>query len=285
MEVIAASMPGFAFSDGSVRPGFGVDKMAVVLRNLMHRLGHKKFYVHGADWGSVVMSNMATFFPNEVLGYHSSMPTVMSPLQAFARIVGDYFPSLVVREEVADRMYPLSNFFNKIVRESGYFHLQATKPDTVDIALTDSPAGLLAYYFEKISVGTRHHYRNRTDGGLELHYTKEQLIDNLMVYWVSNSVATAGRIYAESFGPRYFSLRMDSIPSSVPAWILQAKYEISYIPPWMYKLKFPNLVNETVLDTGGHFLALELPLVLAADIDRAMVEFRRLQNKGKREEL
>ncbi|XP_013163336.1 PREDICTED: juvenile hormone epoxide hydrolase-like [Papilio xuthus] len=285
IEVIAASLPGFAFSDGAVRPGFGVDKMAVVLRNLMHRLGHKKFYTHGADWGSVVMSNMATFFPNEVLGYHSSMPTIFSPLQAFARIVGDYFPSLVVRPEVADRMYPLSNFLSKIVRESGYFHLQATKPDTVDIALTDSPAGLLAYFFEKISVGTREYYQHRADGGLELHYTKEQLVDNLMVYWASDSVATAGRIYADSFSPRYFSLRTDSIQSSVPAWILQAKYEISYIPPWMYKLKFPNLVNETVLDTGGHFLALELPVVLAEDIVRAVVEFRRLQHKGKREEL
>ncbi|KPI98603.1 Juvenile hormone epoxide hydrolase [Papilio xuthus] len=284
IEVIAASLPGFAFSDGAVRPGFGVDKMAVVLRNLMHRLGHKKFYTHGADWGSVVMSNMATFFPNEVLGYHSSMPTIFSPLQAFARIVGDYFPSLVVRPEVADRMYPLSNFLSKIVRESGYFHLQATKPDTVDIALTDSPAGLLAYFFEKISVGTREYYQHRADGGLELHYTKEQLVDNLMVYWASDSVATAGRIYADSFSPRYFSLRTDSIPSSVPAWILQAKYEISYIPPWMYKLKFPNLVNETVLDTGGHFLALELPVVLAEDIVRAVVEFRRLQHKGKKKE-
>ncbi|XP_013138350.1 PREDICTED: juvenile hormone epoxide hydrolase-like, partial [Papilio polytes] len=279
IEVIAASLPGFAFSDGAIRPGFGVDKMAVVLRNLMQRLGYKKFYVHGADWGSVVLSNMATFFPDEILGYHSSMPTNVSPLQLFARIVGNYFPSLVVRPEVADRMYPLSKFLNKIILESGYFHLQATKPDTIDIALTDSPAGLLAYYFEKISVGTREHYRYRSDGGLQLHYTKEQLIDNLMVYWISNSMATAGRIYAESFSPRYFGLRMDSIPSSVPAWILQAKYEISYIPPWLYKLKFPNLINETTLDTGGHFLALELPLVLAEDIMKAMVQFRS-QYKG-----
>ncbi|CAH2058422.1 unnamed protein product, partial [Iphiclides podalirius] len=275
IEVIAASLPGFAFSDGAVRPGFGVDKMAVVLRNLMRRLGHKKFYIHGADWGSVVLNNMATFFPEEVLGYHSSMPSNLSPTQLILRAIGALYPPLVVRPEVEDRMYPVPRFLAKLLRESGYFHQQATKPDTVAVALTDSPAGLLAYYFEKISVGTRGYYTQLADGGLLMHFTREQLIDNLMMYWTSNSIATAGRIYAESFSPRYFRKRIDSIPSPVPAWMLQAKYEISYIPPWMYQMKYPNLLNETILDVGGHFLAMELPQVLAEDVLRAIVQFRR----------
>ncbi|CAK1589853.1 unnamed protein product [Parnassius mnemosyne] len=150
-----------------------------------------------------------------------------------------------------------------------------------DIALTDSPAGLLAYYFEKISVATRIYYRYMADGGLKNHFTREQLIDNLMMYWVPNSIATAGRIYAESNSLRYFSLQIYSIPSEVPTWIMQAKYEISYIPPWMYQLKYPNLLNETVLDTGGHFLALELPHVLAEDILQAMIEFQRWHEQHK----
>ncbi|CAK1589854.1 unnamed protein product [Parnassius mnemosyne] len=281
IEVIAASLPGFGFSEGAVRPGFGADKIAVVLRNLMHRLGHKKFYVHGADWGSVVASNIATFFPLEVLGYHSSMPSNNSPIALILRLIGAVRPSLVVRPELEDRMYPLYTQLDKILKEFGYFYIQATKPDTVDIALTDSPAGLLAYYFEKISVATRIYYRYMADGGLKNHFTREQLIDNLMMYWVPNSIATAGRIYAESNSLRYFSLQIYSIPSEVPTWIMQAKYEISYIPPWMYQLKYPNLLNETVLDTGGHFLALELPHVLAEDILQAMIEFQRWHEQHK----
>ncbi|XP_068624243.1 juvenile hormone epoxide hydrolase-like [Battus philenor] len=274
IEVIAASLPGFAFSDGAVRPGFGVDKMAVVLRNLMHRLGHKRFYVHGADWGSVVLSNMATFFPEEVLGYHTSMPVNASPILMFLRLIGALKPSLVVSKPVEDRMYPLKTYLEKIIGEFGYFYIQATKPDTVGESLTDSPAGLLAYYFEKISVGTRFYYRLRADGGLLLHFTPETLIDNLMMYWISNSIGTAGRIYAESFGPRYLSLDIDSIPSPVPTCILQAKYEIAYTPPWMFRYKFHNLLHETILETGGHFLALELPEILAKDVLQAVVRFR-----------
>lgn len=130
-EVIAASLPGYGFSDGARKPGFGTAHIATIFRILMKRLGFDEFYVQGGDWGSFVVKNLATLYPDNVLGLHTNMGASTSRLSNVKMLLGAMWPTLVVDEKYVDRMYPLSKRFKDIIEESGYFHLQATKPDTI----------------------------------------------------------------------------------------------------------------------------------------------------------
>ncbi|XP_047510618.1 juvenile hormone epoxide hydrolase-like isoform X2 [Pieris napi] len=284
-ELIIPSLPGYGFSSAATRPGLGADKMAVVMKNLMNRLGHKNFYVQGGDWGALVGSLMATFFPQEVLGYHTNMPFLSTTASTIIRVLGSIYPPLVVSSEAADRMYPMSKYFGMLLEETGYFHIQASKPDTVGIALSDSPAGLAAYILEKFSTWTRLEHRSKPDGGLTYRFSKDRLIDNLMVYWVSNSITTSMRMYAETFNKRYLSLNLDEIQTPVPTWVIQAKQEVTYVPGWILKFKYINLLNETILQDGGHFLAMELPEIFSKDVLKAIDAFRKWHKQQQRTEL
>lgn len=130
-EVVAASLPGYGFSDGARKPGFGTAKIAVIFRTLMKRLGFEKFYVQGGDWGSIVVKNLATLFPDNVLGLHTNMGFSSRKLSLVKTLLGTLCPSLVVDAKYVNRMYPLSEKLKALLLESGYFHLQATKPDTI----------------------------------------------------------------------------------------------------------------------------------------------------------
>ncbi|CAG9792548.1 unnamed protein product [Diatraea saccharalis] len=274
LELIIPSLPGYGHSEAAVRPGMGPLEIAVILRNLMQRLGFQKYYIQGGDWGSIISANMATLFPKEVLGYHSNMVAILSPTITFFELLGSIYPPLVVDSKLADRLYPQSDMYSFLMEESGYLHIQATKPDTIGISLLDSPAGLMAYILEKFSTGTCRDFRSKIDGGLEIRFTKDQLIDNLMMYWTTRSMTTAMRLYSEGFNKRYMSLKMDEIPTPVPMWALQAKHEITYLPPWLIKLKYPNLIKDNPIDYGGHFLALERPQMFSEDVLNAVQAFK-----------
>ncbi|XP_023946624.2 juvenile hormone epoxide hydrolase [Bicyclus anynana] len=273
-EVIIPSLPGYGFSDAAVRPGLGAPQMGVIFKNLMNRLGHKKYYIQGGDWGALICNSMATMFQSEVLGYHSNMLIVQNGWTAIKTAVGAVFPSLVVEPHLADRMYPLSKYFAYLMEEFAYLHLQATKPDTVGVGLSDSPGGLLAYILEKFSTWTRLEHRYQVDGGLGYRFSKDQLIDNLMVYWSTNSITTSMRLYAENMSNKTRALGIDSYTTVVPTWALQAKNELFYQPPSMLSSKFTNLLGVSVLDDGGHFVAFELPQVFAKDVFKAVKAFK-----------
>ncbi|KAL0860661.1 hypothetical protein ABMA27_010006 [Loxostege sticticalis] len=285
LELIIPSIPGYGYSSPSVRPGLGPPEIAVVFRNLMHRLGFKKFFVQGGDWGAIIGSQLVTIFHEEVLGYHANMANVLSLKSMIYTWLGAYFPSLVVEEKYADRLYPLSKYYSDFVEEMGYLHIQATKPDTVGVALLDSPSGLLAYILEKFSTWTRKDHRSKVDGGLESKFTKDQLLDNLMLYYAPKSITTSMRLYSEFLNKRVFAMRIDDIPTPVPTWIVQARHELGYVPSWLLTSKFPNLVNATHLDDGGHFLAFEMPKEFSQDVLDAITAFRKLQKNVRKTEL
>ncbi|CAH0714809.1 unnamed protein product, partial [Brenthis ino] len=284
LELIIPSLPGYGFSSAAVKPGLGADKVAVICRNLMQRLGFKQYYIQGGDWGAIIASIMATLFPEEILGHHNNMPALFNPLVTLMTLVGAIYPPLIVNAEVQDRLYPMSEVYSNLMQETGYMHLQATKPDTIGVALADSPAGLAAYILEKFSTWTNKQYRNKADGGLTTSFSKDQLLDNIMIYWSTNSITTSCRLYAETFNKRVMGLGLDEIPTKVPTSIIQAKYELSYTPVWALKFKYLNLINETILSSGGHFLAMELPEIFATDVLQAIKSFRDF-HKNKKTEL
>ncbi|XP_014261620.1 juvenile hormone epoxide hydrolase 1-like [Cimex lectularius] len=261
-EVVAPSLPGYGFSDGASKPGLGPVHMAALFNDLMVRIGHQKYYIQGGDWGSIIGVSLAVIRPNNVLGYHSNMCFVNSALAKLQTLVAYFFPSLLIEKHMqAD--YP-NTFFNLIL-ESGYMHIQATKPDTVGVALSNSPAGLAAYILEKFSTWTNKAWRDLSDGGLE-HYDKAALLDNVMIYWITNSITSSVRLYSEAFSKNYQALRMDEIPMLRPTGCARFKNELVFSSASMLTHHLKDLVQITDYADGGHFAAFEVPDVLAADI-------------------
>ncbi|XP_023946657.2 juvenile hormone epoxide hydrolase-like [Bicyclus anynana] len=265
-EVIAPSLPGFGFSQGTTRPGLGAAQMAVILRNLMYRLGHEKYIVQGGDWGALTGSAMATMFPETVFGFHSNMLGDLSNPSEIQIILGGVFAS------IQSLQAPLDPVSTALVEETAYLHEYSTKPDTIGAMLSNCPIGLLALFLEKFSTWTNLENRNLEDGGLSKKFTKEQLLDNIMIYWVSNSITTSLRIYAETFSISYRKLGIDTYPCMTPTWKCEAKNEkIFYQPPNMKK--FPYLIEVSKLGDGGHFLAFELPDLFVQDVFKAVKAF------------
>lgn len=130
-EIVCPSLPGYGWSEAAAKKNFGPLEMSVVLRNLMIRLGYDKFYIQGGDWGSLLGCNIATMFPENVLGYHSNMCFVDSPMAHIKAFISSYYPSAFIEEEYQDFIFPRMEKFAGLILESGYMHLQATKPDTI----------------------------------------------------------------------------------------------------------------------------------------------------------
>ncbi|KAG7202385.1 hypothetical protein KM043_018702 [Ampulex compressa] len=265
-EVIAPSLPGYGFSDGAVRPGLGSSQIAGILKNLMLRLGFEKFYTQGGDWGSIVTSNLAVLYPQHVLGVHSNMCVVSMKEKLFWILLGAYIPSLVIEKEHYSKMYPLSHHASVLLEESGYMHLQASKPDTIGIALSSSPQALAAYILEKFSSWTNMAYKQRPDGGLLEKFTMDELLDNVMYYWVTNSITTSVRLYAEQFNKTNMALSIDELPVKVPSACAAFPHELMYRPEHIVRARYQKLAQFSNMPRGGHFAAFEEPGLLADDI-------------------
>ncbi|KAF2886416.1 hypothetical protein ILUMI_19757, partial [Ignelater luminosus] len=208
-EVIVPSLPGYGFSQAAAKPGLGAVQLAVVFKNLMERLGFKKYYLQGGDWGGAIVANMATLYPKNILGVHSNMCVVNTPLTLIKTFIGSFYPGFVVSKEYEHKMYPYSEKFMNVILESGYMHIQATKPDTVGVALNDSPVGLAAYILEKFTTCTNPEWKTKPDGGLKLKYSYTDLLDNVMIYWVTGSITSSMRLYSETFNKAQLSLGLE----------------------------------------------------------------------------
>ncbi|XP_017051728.1 juvenile hormone epoxide hydrolase 1 [Drosophila ficusphila] len=264
-EVIAPSLPGYGWSQGSSKTGFGVAQVAVVMRNLMLRVGLDKFLVQGGDWGSIIGSNVASLFPENVLGYHSNMCGNNSPLGQIKLLLSSFFPSFFVDSQHSNFYKGLGHLFGTILQEMGYAHIQASKPDTIGNALIDNPVGLASYILEKFSTWTNLSFRSLPDGGLTKRFTYDQLLDNVMIYYVTNSITTSMRLYSESMVASQFALNVDSLPIQAKAGCTRFLNEIVHTSDSVLANKFPNLVHSTHHLDGGHFPAFELPQQLYDD--------------------
>jgi pimeloyl-ACP methyl ester carboxylesterase len=251
----------------------------------MERLGHEKFYVQGGDWGAIVTEAVSMLFPDRVYGMHSNMCTVSitsMTLCDYVRLaLGSYWPSLIVSsEQEKSDVYPLSKTFSASLEETGYMHIQMTKPDTVGVALNDSPAGLAAYILEKFSTWTNSDYKHLPDGGLS-KFDIDELLDNVMIYWVTGSITTSMRLYSEFASTQYQSLPHLRAKVKVPAACANFPHEIPIALRLkkLLKRKYTNLVRATEMKDGGHFAAFERPDLLAEDIWLTVFEMENIRNR------
>ena len=182
-HVVAASMPGYGFSDKPRRPGFGPEQIAEVNAKLMARLGYERYGIQGGDWGSIVSRWHAFNQPDNAVGLHINMVVAGAP-----RDVDD--PSDGVPPEELARSRERQAFYN--TDENGYSRIQGTKPQTLGYALNDSPAGQAAWIVEKFRGWCD------CDGDPETIFTKDELLTNVMLYWVNETATSSARLYYEN---------------------------------------------------------------------------------------
>uniref|UniRef100_UPI00358EFE3C epoxide hydrolase 1 n=1 Tax=Myxine glutinosa TaxID=7769 RepID=UPI00358EFE3C len=266
-EVICPSIPGYGFSDAPQKRGFNTANAARVFYKLMTRLGHNKFYVQGGDWGSAIGQNMAQMVPGHLYGLHLNFFHNGQGLRSWlSLLLGQYLPSLFGLTQIdVQRLFPFMPHFRTLFCETGYMHIQATKPDTAGSAVNDSPAGLAAYILEKFSTWTNPAYRDLKDGGLSEKYTLEELITNVMIYWTTNSITSSMRLYKETMG-KGLNLPGKDVPVTVPTGLTVFPNELTYAPKAWVKSHFHNIVSYSYQPRGGHFAAFEEPVLLAEDV-------------------
>ncbi|XP_041638409.1 epoxide hydrolase 1 [Cheilinus undulatus] len=268
-EVICPSIPGYGFSEASRKKGFDSVCAARIFHKLMKRLGFQQFYAHGGDWGWLVTTNMAQLEPKTVKGLHVNFapPSKPGPSIMLSIMLGRHFPKLFGFTDLdVQRLFPcMDKLVVEPIKETGYMHIQATKPDTVGRGLNDSPVGLATYILEKFSTWTSHDFRNLEDGGLTRKFSLDDLLTNVMIYWTSGCIISSMRFYKENFG-QGLDQPHARIPVYVPTGFACFPNELMHTPKLWVKQKYRKLVTYTCMARGGHFAAMEEPQLMAEDI-------------------
>jgi pimeloyl-ACP methyl ester carboxylesterase len=246
-DVIAPSMPGYGFSDHPSTPGMDPERIAATWAELMTGLGYERFGAQGGDWGAMVTTYLGARYPALLLGIHLNM---VIAFRDPARERGDEGLS---PQELAD----LAHARQFVKEETGYQRIQGTKPQTLSYALNDSPVGLAAWIIEK--------FRAWSDcgGDIERRFTKDQLLTNVMIYWLGETANSSCRLYYEAMHAGKFAphdLRVD-----VPTGCAIFPGEMVK-PPRRWAERAYNVQRWTRMPSGGHFAAMEEPRALVDDI-------------------
>ncbi|XP_062292972.1 epoxide hydrolase 1 [Scomber scombrus] len=268
-ELVCPSIPGYGFSEAPHKKGFDSVCAARIFHKLMKRLGFQQFYAHGGDWGWLVTTNMAQLEPKTVKGLHVNFAPPSKPglPMALSIMLGNRFPKLFNFTDVdIQRLFPcMDKLVVESIKESGYMHIQATKPDTVGRGLNDSPVGLAAYILEKFSTWTSKDFRNLEDGGLTRKFSLDDLLTNVMIYWTSGCITSSMRFYKENFA-KGLDQPHSKIPVHVPTGFACFPNELMHTPRLWVKQKYHQLLTYTPMGSGGHFAAMEEPQLMAEDI-------------------
>ena len=238
-HVVAPSLPGFGFSGKPRQTGWGVERIAAVFTRLMDLLGYDRYLAQGGDWGSMITTRIGATDVEHCAGIHLNMAPVAPHLE------GEPAPA-------EQRALERAEHFRRW--ETGYSKQQSTRPQTVGYGLVDSPAGQAGWILEKFRAWTD------CDGHPENVLTRDELLDNVMLYWVPATGASSARLYWESFR------RRPDGPVTVPTGFACFPHE--NVPPvrsWV-EAAFSNLVHWSELERGGHFAAFEVPDLFVDDL-------------------
>ena len=242
-DVIAPSLPGYGFSEPPRTRGWDEQRIARTFVDLLARLGYERYGAQGGDWGAQVATRMAILDPEHCAGLHLNMPVG----------VGTPSDSPLSEEEQGD----LAAVRAFVAEESGYAQEQGTKPQTVGAALNDSPAGLLSWIVEK--------FRTWSDSGgdPERCFTRDQLLTNVTLYWVTETITSSARLYWES---RHSGMPATSLPFvDVPTGVARYPKEVLRWPRSWVERQY-RVVHWAEMDRGGHFPAMEQPELFVDDV-------------------
>ena len=241
-HVVAPSLPGFGFSDKPAERGWNADRIARAWAELMRRLGYDRYVAQGGDWGSVVTTEMALQQPAGLAAIHLNMPLVIPPPVPFEELSAE-------EQRAADRYQRfLSDGF-------GYFLLQATRPQTIGYALTDSPLGQAAWIYEKFHAWTDN------GGDPEDALTRDEMLDVITLYWLTETAASSARMYLENA-----DVIGEPPVVEMPVGCSIFPREIVPTPRSWAERVYPNLIHWNELDRGGHFAAFEQPALFTQEL-------------------
>ncbi|WP_436536100.1 epoxide hydrolase family protein [Actinoplanes sp. HUAS TT8] len=239
-HLVIPSLPGFGFSTPLAGPGMNAPRIAGILAQLMDRLGYDRYGVHGYDMGAWIAPHVGRLDPDRVIGVHL---TAMVTLPVGAPGEMDHLSE--VEQQRWQRMQNPND---------GYFHCNAKRPQTVGYALTDSPAGQLAWIVEKFKELT-----DPEEGLPEESIDRDRILTEVSIYWLTGTAASAAQIYYEEISagsPQQWS-------RTVPTGVLVSGHD-NAIRPWAERDH--QVVHWTELGRGGHFLAMEAPELLIDDV-------------------
>jgi len=260
---VIPSIPGYGFS-GKPTPtndGWGPAKIARAWAVLMKRLGYSQFVAQGGDWGAVITEVMAAQAPPGLLGIHTNMPNAVPPDLEAAAAVGAPAPAGLSAEE--RRAYEQLDFVYKHV---GYAHMMGTRPQTLT-ALADSPVGLAAFLIDHDKAS--YELIARVFDGQREGLTRDDVLDNATLFWLTNTAISSSRLYWELEGG-FFGARGVGIPTAVSVF----PDELYVAPKSWAEKAYPKLVHYNELDKGGHFAAWEQPQLLSQEVRAGLRSLR-----------
>jgi pimeloyl-ACP methyl ester carboxylesterase len=242
-HVVAPSLPGYAFSGPTRDRGWDTWRTARAFTALMEQLGYARYAAQGGDWGAQVATRIGALAPEQCVALHLNMPIAERPDD----------PVELTDDDKAD-LAALARFARE---ESGYANEQSTKPQTLGVALNDSPAGLLAWIVEKFRAWSD------CDGHPENVFTRDQLLANVMVYWVTGTSASSARLYWE----HQHRGREQGAPDyvAVPTGVARYPKEVVRYPRSWVERRY-NVTHWADMPRGGHFAAMEQPELFVDDL-------------------
>jgi epoxide hydrolase len=242
-HVVIPSLPGYGFSEPTRTRGWDVTRIARAFIVLMVRLGYDRYGAQGGDWGAQVVTRIGALDPEHCTAIHLNMPIAVPPVEKVPLTDADKADLAAMRRFQRD--------------ESGYAHEQGTKPQTLGVALNDSPAGLLAWIVEKFRTWSD------CDGDPERVFTRDQLLTNVTVYWVTQTIASSVRLYRE---------HQHAVPSEekqqyvgVPTGVARYPKEVVRFPRSWVERSY-NVTHWVDMPRGGHFAAMEQPALFTDDV-------------------
>ena len=250
-HLVCPSLPGFGYSGKPTAPGWTLDRIGRAWGTLMARLGYERYYAQGGDWGAAVTMSIGMTETVHCAGIHTNMPMV------------DLTPEMLANPTEFEQS-ALGGFQHYWDEESGYSKLQSTRPQTIGYALVDSPVGQAAWILEKFWSWTD------CNGHPENVLTRDELLDNVMMYWLPAAGASSARMYWENFS----MLTKPKPPIHLPTGISIYPHEIFRLSQRWVETRFTKLKHYNVLDKGGHFAAFEQPKTF---VDEVRTAFRAMR--------
>jgi pimeloyl-ACP methyl ester carboxylesterase len=258
-HLVIPSMPGFGFSGKPTDMGWNPDRIARAWAELMKRLGYTRYVAQGGDWGSPVSSAMARQAAPGLVGIHINLPATLPPDVAAVLASGGPAPAGLSEKERA-AFNSLDTFYKKY---RAYGAIMGTRPQVIGYALTDSPVGLAGWIYD---------YNN---GEPERLLDKDDVLDDITLYWLTNSATSAARLYWETSGQSVILAAAQMTGDiSLPVAITVFPEEVYRAPETWARRAYRNLIYFNEVEKGGHFAAWEQPELFSAELRAAFRPLR-----------